>query len=342
MSEIANIELWELFTGRRVRSDHFDRPDDDSDSCVQPPHPVKWNELKEITDTVANAPLNPPFTDYLLRILWIREFKFGMSALEMDAMLTFVQDAFILNDVEIDGDIVQRELRVLLENGYLQGLDEDHWQPGMASGSGWTTVYRLTLKGKKVAEKRMNPATAAIDAVSVSPPIKPVPPWKRQTVESPPVVPETKLADTPIQMQAATGKGIPKLAAEVLEGYQEWIEEADVPAEVVVKNEEPIAVRDAESAGNMLWAITVGKLPDEKIRRWTMWKSGIGYMEIAKSEHPDWESEYGKAQAQKLWASEADLIRKQVKSVDKQVKQSHQHPKTNTSSTVAAENPDIW
>ena len=43
---------------------------------------------------------------------------------------------------------------------------------------------------------------------------------------------------------AADGKGIPKTAAAVLEGYQEWIEEADEPANVVIKNEEPIAVRD--------------------------------------------------------------------------------------------------
>lgn len=331
MSEIALVELWELFTGRRERHDFFDRSGYDSDSRIDLHYPIQWNEINDIAVIVANPPQNQPFTDYLLRILWIREFKFGMHALKMGDTLTFVTNAFILTGIEIHSTLAQYELNILLEEGYIQGIDEDHWHPGMPSGSGWTTVYPLTLKGKKVAEKRMHTVTAAVDTAPVSPPIKPVPPWKRQTVESPPVVPETQIAGNPVQIQAATGKGIPKSAAEVLEEYQEWIEEADAPADVVVKNEEPIPVRDAGVAGDMLWALTISKQPDDKLRRWSLWKSGVGYIEIAKSEHPDWESEYGKEQAQKLWTSEADIIRKQVKSVEERVKKSHQNPKANKS-----------
>jgi hypothetical protein len=44
----------------------------------------------------------------------------------------------------------------------------------------------------------------------------------------------------PPMTQAATGKGIPKNASEALQAYNDWIEEAEEPARVVVENEKPL------------------------------------------------------------------------------------------------------
>lgn len=55
---------------------------------------------------------------------------------------------------------------------------------------------------------------------------------------------------------------------------------------VIVELDKPIAVRDAGVAGAMLWASQISKHPDQKFKRWTMWKSGMGYAEIAKNENP--------------------------------------------------------
>jgi hypothetical protein len=117
----------------------------------------------------------------------------------------------------------------------------------------------------------------------------------------------------PAIAHAASGRGIPESAEEAYKTSIEW---ADEPAEVVVRNETPITVRDEGIYGDVLRALIDSQNPDEKYRHYAMYQSGIGYMDIAKSENPDWETQYGKEQAHKLWATEADKIRKQVQSID--------------------------
>jgi len=117
----------------------------------------------------------------------------------------------------------------------------------------------------------------------------------------------------PAVIQAASGHGVPISATEA---YKELIEWADEPAHVVLKNEDPIGVRDTGVYGDVLRAILDSRNPDEKYRHYAMYKSGMGYMEIAKAENPDWETQYGREQANKLWATESDKIRKQIQSVE--------------------------
>jgi len=81
----------------------------------------------------------------------------------------------------------------------------------------------------------------------------------------------------------------------------------------------PIQVRDTGVYSDTLRANTDSKNPDERYRHWAKWKSGVGCTDIAKSENPEWESEYGREEAQRLWTSEADKIRKQVERFDKQL-----------------------
>jgi len=122
-------------------------------------------------------------------------------------------------------------------------------------------------------------------------------------------------------VHAASGRGIQKSATET---YEESIEWADMPAEVVVKNEEPISVRDDGVYSDVLRALIDAKNPDEKYRHYAMYKGGMSYIDIAKSENPDWETEYGRDQASKLWATEADRIRKQIQSVEKMLEKRKQ------------------
>jgi hypothetical protein len=124
---------------------------------------------------------------------------------------------------------------------------------------------------------------------------------------------ESASADYPRQVQALTGVGV----SDTVEGHQEDIEDSDgsVP-NVNVTNTEPIPVRDSGVAKDMLWALTMVDHPDEKIRHWAKSQSGVGNTDIAKSENPTWEQEFGEAQANEMWASEGERIRMQVRSVD--------------------------
>ena len=76
---------------------------------------------------------------------------------------------------------------------------------------------------------------------------------------------------------------------------------------------------DAGVYGDVLRALMDSKNPDDKYRRWAMWISGMSCTNIAKSENPDWEIQYGREKAQELWESEADTIRKQVQRFEKKL-----------------------
>ena len=113
-------------------------------------------------------------------------------------------------------------------------------------------------------------------------------------------------AGSPRMIQAASGVCVP----DTIDSYQADIEDSDG----TVPN-----VNVSNLYADMLRALTDSNNPDEKYRHWAKWKSGVGCTDIAKSENPEWESEYGREEAQRLWTSEADKIRKQVERFDKQL-----------------------
>ena len=117
---------------------------------------------------------------------------------------------------------------------------------------------------------------------------------------------ESATADSPRMIQAASCVCVP----DTIDSYQADIEDSDG----TVPN-----VNVSNLYADMLRALTDSNNPDEKYRHWVKWKSGVGYTDIAKSENPEWESEYGREEAQRLWTSEADKIRKQVERFDKQL-----------------------
>ena len=82
------------------------------------------------------------------------------------------------------------------------------------------------------------------------------------------------------------------------------------------KNKKPIAVRDNGVYEDMLRAFVDANHPDEKYKHWVKWKHGIGYMDIAKSEHPEWVEEYGEKVAQQKYVAESEKIRKHVTRIE--------------------------
>ena len=80
-----------------------------------------------------------------------------------------------------------------------------------------------------------------------------------------------------------------------------------------------LSVEDIEFAvyRGTLRALVDYQHPNEKYRRWTMWKSGKGFVEIAKSERPKLAEQVGIVEAKKQWAEDSDAIRKQIERIEK-------------------------
>jgi hypothetical protein len=169
--------------------------------------------------------------------------------------------------------------------------------------------------------------------------------------------------DLPSVHMVATGRGNRSEIPLEIVGETVFIDPADESAMVIIKNEHPIAVvdeaateairantaamkehtavmkehlqqpisvRDNGVAGDVLWASTISKIGEKKYVRWIKWKSGMGFMDIAKEENSDLVDQLqdcrAEKQAQKDLELEADTIRKQVQSVEKQTAKPHKRP----------------
>ena len=289
MNQISSDDLWKLFTDDLPHL-HVDLNNKgEGDSLMSYSLPIKWKEWESIMNIVNSVLLSPPYIGYLLWLLWIRKSKFfaehqqtGMSRKEMNA---FFHSILTLHNIDTDSiDFWTTVVEPLSEKGYLLFTKEDRWAPGMRSGSGWTDVFDVAIKAKNVITKKCSDT-------KIVPPIPAI---------------ELDIVHYPRQIQAAHGVGIP-----VLEAYEASIDDSDgTPANVNVKNvgELKQAVYHATLRANI-----DSQNPDEKYRHYAMYKSGMTCAQIAKSENPDWESEYGSEEAKRLSASEANRIQKQVK-----------------------------
>jgi len=253
VANISDVELWELFTGRQVTHDErmeLQHPDYDSDSPINKGFPVKWNELIGIKNIVANVTLS--ITDYMLLLLWIREVKFEMPALLIEQDLkNFIRGAYIFRGIEKCNKEIGKNIIKQLHAGHLKDRN------GISSPSGFTTVYCLTSLGKQVGKRKFNeqesPTTAIVFPASViaANDVKPVSdcekhetaitPSKRTKAQITPSVGD--IADYLTMTQAASGRGNPVTAVEA--AYNESIERAEEPAEVIVKNEKPIITSES-------------------------------------------------------------------------------------------------
>jgi hypothetical protein len=111
------------------------------------------------------------------------------------------------------------------------------------------------------------------------------------------------LADCPPQMQAAMSKSI----SDIIEGENENIKDAPDLEQVIYTATLRANIDSSQS--------------DEKYTRWARYKSGIGHMESAKYERPDWaaQAEKGNKQAHEFLVLLSDAIRRQVTRFDKRI-----------------------
>ena len=90
---------------------------------------------------------------------------------------------------------------------------------------------------------------------------------------------------------------------------------------LAAREKRSLTASDIERAvyAGSLRASVDSKHPDDKYRRWAKWKNGVGFMEIAKSEHPDWEQEYGEEVAKQKYDTLSSRIRMQVTRLEKRL-----------------------
>jgi len=255
------------------------------------PHGMNTEEIANLTETLNAVLIQPPYHVFLKLSLWIRQVKFLKGGLTQNEMLTLFHELLALRNATnvTNSYLLHSVIEPLFEEGFLKEVTVDRWTPGMPSGTGKKAGYRITKKGEKEGEK--------IYSNPNSPPL------------TSPI--EMDVANYPYQIQAAHGVGVPA----IVEAYEASIENTDgTPADVCVKN-----IGEIENAvfHGTLQAHFVAKNPDEKHRNYALYKSGITPYEIAKSEHPDLESEYGKEEATKIWKSEANRIQKQIERLQK-------------------------
>lgn len=228
MTEIERVDLWELFVGTLNIKGHFRWKGDFINFRVHTPgdaettgtiirHSIKHSDLKNIEDIFCDVSWSSvPFADYLLWILWVREEIFDMRS-PLKENLVFAKRAFALINKDLKAGTVEKVFDILLQGEYFK----DGSVNCQTSGGD----YSLTSKGKRIAKilfKKTVHGTFAYDK-SLS------------------IAPEADITTCPRPAQVASGKGVSKSA---VEAYQETIEWADEPAEVIVKNKKPIAVRD--------------------------------------------------------------------------------------------------
>ena len=230
MTEIERVDLWELFVGTqnikghfRIRGDYIifrvHTPGDAGTTATTLRHSVKISDLEDIEEIFNDVSWSSvPSADYLLWILWVREERFDMrSPLKKNDQLSFAKRAFSLIKQNIGNKTIGEVCDFLLRGDYFQKDSIDYPTP--------STEYFLTTKGKRIAKRMFKKTTNGTFAYDISLSIA-----SGAVVNTPPHT-----------MQAASGRGNPKSA---VEAYQEAIEWADEPAEVIVKNIEPLAVKD--------------------------------------------------------------------------------------------------
>jgi hypothetical protein len=299
MNENFSVDLWKLFTDGLpnlcVNFEYRNGADDRMSSQM----PIVWKEWDTVTDIVSNVSLSPPYIDYLLWLLWIRKVKFfeknQQAGMSRNEMFVFFHSVLTLHGIDTDSiDFWNTVVEPLTAKGYLLSTKEDRWTPGMRSGSGWTDVFDVTVKATAVIEKHRSGA---------------------ESIPQTPII-EMSTADYSYQIQAAADKGVPL----IIEAYESDIEDSDgIPANVNISNMSEVeqAVYSATLRANL-----DAKNPNAKYRYFAMYEKGIMPMQIAKLENPDWESKFGRDEAQRLWASDANRIQKIVERFKKEIAKS--------------------
>jgi len=155
MTKITDGKLFTLFTGQQD-PDRIIRNGAELVSCVhrlnfdteemEPHHcSIGLEDLEDIKDIFSSNVLKSlSHAEYLLLILWIREFMFIVGSLPDNDRFGFVKNVFALSGIEINEETMGEEFRVLW-------CDKDNIYVETAGDK--IKNYRLTPAGESVAEE---------------------------------------------------------------------------------------------------------------------------------------------------------------------------------------------
>jgi DNA-binding PadR family transcriptional regulator len=163
MTEFTDTEFLELFfDSGRVEYNIYDvqrsvshfgfsvhRPDCGTD-VTQRSYTLSFFERLK----AAAVPWSSSITDYLLRLLWIREVKFEMEPPIKNDIFSLITRAFALNDAaKTSIETIKKGFDALLQGKYLDEIEVPNQIPDVTFENSWVKVYSLTPKGKRYAKK---------------------------------------------------------------------------------------------------------------------------------------------------------------------------------------------
>ena len=173
MTEMTDANLFKLFVGKQsidtLRWSGEDiiffvrRLDLDTEKMEDYRCCIKQNDFKEIKDVFTGSLQSLSTAEHLLLLLWIREVKFMMDSLQDTDRLGFVQNAFALNNIEIDVETVKWEFQKLLHKGYIsEGITgDDEIKDYFLTARGTITAEELFDKMKMLISARSETENAA-------------------------------------------------------------------------------------------------------------------------------------------------------------------------------------
>lgn len=220
--EISNDDLWELFTGRRQQPYSF------REGSLGKHTLVTQRDTDAIRNAVANARPSSRGNRDLLLLMWIREMKFGKAPLHDDNLCVFFKDAFNLTETSVSEEGIRYKIEELLNSGDIERKDE-------RLGNRWGNAYHLSMSAKRQAKKRFNELILKTETYEEDTELTEEEPQEtiEQTIPSS-FAATSELSVAPPIPTALTGVGVP----DIVEGYQEYIEEPDgTPANVNVVNQ---------------------------------------------------------------------------------------------------------
>ena len=212
--EIADDDLWEAFAGCK--------PSGVIRDPTGKPVLVKRNEIEAIRNVVAVPPLHGDYSTYLLRLMWIRECKFGKLPLKEKEVPFFFRSVFALGGADADIQSIWYKLNGLKYRGYVQ------------SRGG---LYILAESEKINAEEWFDDLVLESEYS------------KEGTEPTSPRATDSVPDDPPPVLMAATGKGNRKTIPLEVVGETAPIDPADESAAVIIQGVQKGVMADEICAG---------------------------------------------------------------------------------------------
>jgi hypothetical protein len=154
-------------------------------------------------------PWSPSITDYLLRVLWIREAILKMDPVTKDIAFSLVTRAFAQFEARIVSfETLEKGFDLLLQKKCLYLKPEQRKEPDVTFEDSWIEVYPLTEKGKRYAERMVKTKKDIL-----------------AHIKSKPITSEANIDDCPRLSQTTSVRSVPSVVVD--ERFVEPIEDSE-------------------------------------------------------------------------------------------------------------------